>query len=160
MSSHGRAVYGSRFTAKRALAYNMVERMLRNYDDIADAVREARAGRKRTSGISGGNRAQISDPTAQTAITNITPLSCVELPNGYKVFQPEKWLSIIARAYREFPQTEARAMRHFYTGKTAVWTAVMYSIDESTVYRIRADFRQYLVELACQYGLVKVAPAE
>lgn len=160
MSKHGRAVYGSRFTAQRAYAYNMAERILRNYDALIDAVREVRSTRKHSSISGGGGKAYISDPTAQTAITNLTPLAVAELPDGYKVRQPERWISIIARAYREFPKNESEAIRLLYTGKTAVWTGIMFGLDESTVYRIRSDFRQYVVELACQYGLVRVAPAE
>lgn len=160
MSKQSRAVYGSRFSAQRALAYNTVERMLKRYDEIVLAVNDARADSKRSQITGGSGTAHISDPTAATAIRHLTPLAIVELIDGCKVHKPETWLAIINRAYRDFPPIESRAMRHFYSGKTATWTAVTFGMDESTVYRIRADFRQYLVELACQYDLVRVAPAE
>ena len=141
----------------RAMAYQRVETMLRNQTAIERAVAEARAEQR--SGRSGGGssgHAFVSDPTAQQAVTASIPLRSVTLDNGYVVRDPERWLGIVHYLYTHFPAADAAAMRFFYSGHSAVETAVKREISERSVYNIREDFRAMGVELACQYGMVNV----
>jgi hypothetical protein len=58
--------------------------------------------------------------------------------------------------YDECPAIEKKAMLYFYGGHSAVDTALEIGMDESTVYRIRSEFRHMMTEIACQFGLVYV----
>ena len=140
-------------------AYRLVERFLRNQRVIERAVKEARMQSGGHSGGSSGH-AYISDPTAQQAARLATELQAVTLDNGLVVRLPERWLKIVQHLYRECPATESRAMRYYYSGHNAIETGVYCAMDESTVYRIRQEFRHMATELACQCGLVRVASAE
>lgn len=140
-------------------AYRLVERVLRNQRGIERAVKEARMQSGGHSGGSSGH-AYISDPTAQQAVRLATELQAVTLDNGLVVRLPERWLKIVQHLYRECPATESRAMRYYYSGHNAIETGVYCAMDESTVYRIRQEFRHMATELACQCGLVRVASAE
>lgn len=143
----------------RDKAYRLVEKILRNQRSIERAVKEARM---QSGGHSGGGsgHAYISDPTAQQAVRLATELQAVTLDNGWTVRLPERWLKIVQHLYRECPATESRAMRYYYSGHSAVETGVYCAMDESTVYRIRQEFRHMATELACQLGLVRVASVE
>ena len=140
-------------------AYRLVERVLRNQRGIERAVKEARM---QSGGHSGGcsGHVYISAPTAQQAVRLATELQAVTLDNGWTVRLPERWLKIVQHLYRECPATESRAMHYYYSGHSAIETGVYCAMDESTVYRIRQEFRHMATELACQCGLVRVASAE
>ena len=62
--------------------------------------------------------------------------------------------------YAECPATESNAMRYYYNGHNAVETARYCAMDESTISRIRQEFRHMATEMACQYGLVRVVSVE
>lgn len=102
----------------------------------------------------------MSDPTAQQAVRLATELKAVTLDNGWTLRWPERWLRVIGCAYDNCYPYEARAMRYYYDGHTAVMTGEQYGMDQSTVYRIRAEFLHLATELACQYGLVRVVSDE
>ena len=136
-------------------AYRLVERVLRNQRSIERAVKEARLQPRGHSGGSAGH-AFVSDPTAQQAVRLATELKVVTLDDGWTLRMPERWLTIVNHLYAECPATESNAMRYYYSGHTAVETGLHCAMDESTVYRIRQEFRHMATELACQYGLVRV----
>ena len=143
----------------RNKAYRLVEKVLRNQRGIERAVKEARL---QPGGHSGGcaGHAFVSDPTAQQAVRLATELSVVTLDDGWTLRMPERWLTIVNHLYAECPATESNAMRYYYGGHNAVETGAHCAMDESTVYRIRQEFRHMATELACQYGLVRVVSDE
>lgn len=143
----------------RNKAYRLVEKVLRNQHGIERAVKEARL---QPGGHSGGcaGHAFVSDPTAQQAVRLATELRAVTLDDGWTLRSPERWLTIVNHLYAECPATESNAMRYYYSGHNAVETGAHCAMDESTVYRIRQEFRHMATELACQYGLVRVVNAE
>ncbi len=143
----------------RNKAYRLVEKVLRNQRGIERAVKEARL---QPGGHSGGcaGHAFVSDPTAQQAVRLATELKAVTLDDGWTLRSPERWLKVVKCAYENCYPYEARAMRYYYDGHTAVRTGEQYGMDQSTVYRIRAEFLHLATELACQYGLVRVVSDE
>lgn len=134
--------------------------MLQREGEIELAVKEARmqAGSQHSTG--GGGHTYISDPTAQTAVRLATDLAAVTLDDGWTVRRPEQWLRIVRYLYSECPSAESKAMRYYYRGHSALETGMQYFMDESTVYRIKSEFKHMATELACQYGLVRVASAD
>lgn len=144
----------------RDRAYRTVEKVLQREGEIEIAVKEARlqAGSRTRTG--GGGHTYISDPTAQTAVRLATDLAAVTLDDGWTVRRPEQWLRIVRYLYSECPSAESKAMRYYYRGHSALSTSMRFHMDESTVYRIKSEFRHMATELACQYGLVRVASAE
>lgn len=140
----------------RRNAYRIVEKILRSQQAIELAVAEARAmkGGGHTGGSTG--HAFVSDPTAQQAVRMVSELAAVTMDDGWVVRSPEKWLRVVHHLYDECPATESKAMRYYYGGHSAVETGLYCAMDESTVYRIRQEFRHMATELACQYGLVRV----
>jgi len=136
-------------------AYRLVERVLRNQRSIERAVKEARLQPGGHSGGSAGH-AFVSDPTAQQAVRLATELRAVTLDDGWTLRRPEMWLRVVRHLYDECPATESNAMRYYYSGHNAIETGLHCAMDESTVYRIRQEFRHMATELACQYGLVRV----
>ena len=136
-------------------AYRLVERVLRNQRGIERAVKEARLQPGGHSGGSAGH-AFVSDPTAQQAVRLATELKAVTLEDGWTLRRPEAWVKLVHYLYKECPATESKAMRYYYSGHNAIETGLYCAMDESTVYRIRQEFRHMATELACQYGLVRV----
>ena len=143
----------------RKNAYKFVGKILSNQHSIERAVKEARLQPGGHSG-GGGGHAFVSDPTAQQAVRLATELKAVTLDDGWILRWPERWWKVVKCAYENCYHYEARAMRYYYDGHTAVRTGEQYGMDQSTVYRIRAEFLHLATELACQYGLVRVVSDE
>lgn len=143
----------------RIKAYSIVDRMFRNQRSIETAVLEARSGDRASCNARGGGSGtpHISDPTAREAIANIMPISAVQLPNGYTVRDPETWLKVIHYVYSEMAEPDRKVVQMFYSGKSAIAVSIECHVYESTVYRLRSECRHMATELACQYGLVRVA---
>ena len=142
----------------RVKAYSIVDRMFRNQRAIEIAVAEKRCGNRSFGARGGGSGTpHISDPTAREAIANIMPISAVELPNGYTVRDPETWLKVIHYVYSEMAEPDRTVVQMFYSGKSAIAVSIECHVYESTVYRLRSECRHMATELACQYGLVRVA---
>lgn len=142
---------------KRTKAYSIVERMFRNLREIENAVLEKRSGHGTSCRAGGSGNPYISDPTAREAIENIMPIQSVELPNGAIIRDPETWIKLIHYVYNEMSESERKIMQLFYSGKSAIAVSIECNVYESTVYRIRSECRHMGTELACQYGLVRVA---
>lgn len=141
---------------KRVKAYGIVEFMLRNQKEIEFAVYERRHGKMSHGKTGGSGKAFISDPTAKEAIDNVTPLPAVELPNGSVVREPEKWIKVMHFVYGAMDPIERKIMQMFYSGKSVIAVSIECHVDESTVYRVRGEYRHRATEAACQEGLVKV----
>lgn len=143
----------------RIKAYGIVDKMFRNQHEIELAVAERRCGQSRSPGSRGGGSGtpHISDPTAREAIENIMPIPSVELSNGYTVREPERWLQVIHFVYSEMSDGDRKIVQMFYSGKSAIAVSIECHVYESTVYRLRSECRHMATELACQYGLVRVA---
>lgn len=140
----------------RKSAYKLVGKILYNERNIELAIKEARMRTTGHTGGAAGGHAYVSDPTAQTAVRLVSALKSVTLDDGWVVRQPERWMRVVKCAYASCYPYEAKAMRYYYGGHSAVSTGERFGMDESTVYRIRNEFLHLATELACQIDLVRV----
>jgi len=132
-----------------------VEKMLRRWPDIEDAVKEAKTSHGGHSGGAGHSR--ISDPTACTAIRRVEELRKIRLSNGYEVIYPERWLKSFTTAMRQGDSLVRRVMiRRYKLGESYIKTAVDLSISERTYYSLVEDTKTRVALVAVQLGLIKV----
>lgn len=141
--------------SSRDKAYNLVRAVLRAENDIKLAVLEAKTSQKR--GASGGvGRAFVSDPTAQTAERHLTELPAVTV-GRWRLRQPEAWLRVIALAYENAKGHEREIVKRYYAGeKIAEMESNGCGYTMRSIYVFIHNFENLAVEIACQYGLVKV----
>jgi hypothetical protein len=142
----------------RAKGYKLISFVFKHESAIRIAVLEARNTSRKVEG--GGHTAgNVSDPTGQTAIRNVTPLEFVTI-DGERVLYPEKWLEVIDLTYANTRDEEKNVMRMYHKGYTAESIEAMgVGYQARTVYYILSSFRQLAAEIACQMGLIKVVAA-
>lgn len=143
----------------RKRAYKRVEWMLYRWKKLEQAVFEARNDRPREQVAAGVSINRISDPTASTAIGNITSLKAV-IVDDEVVRNPEKWLQLINMIYNQCSEIERKIFVRRYIDKakpTRIATD-LYMAD-TTYFDIVNGIKSYAVELALQNGLVKIYEA-
>ena len=141
--------------SSRNKAYNLVRAVLRAENDIKLAVLEAKTLQKR--GASGGvGRAFVSDPTAQAAERHLTELPAVTV-GRWRLRQPETWLRVISLAYENAKGHEREMVKRYYAGeRISEMESNGCGYAKSSLYVFIRNFENLAVEIACQYGLVKV----
>lgn len=142
--------------SKRSRAYAVVRSIFKLEREIRLAVIEAKTAQKKDlSG--GGGHAFISDPTAGQAARLMTEVKLVTMEDGKKIYRPEVWLRVINLTYKLTPDKEGDIMRRYYAGeKFASMSTEGCGYELPSLYVFRRSFENLAVEIACQFGLVKV----
>lgn len=139
-----------------------VENKFFNYQKIKDAIIDARAEQDSKGGFTGGDNghSRVSDPTAIAALKHITPLHYVTIKDGLwdiKVYNPEKWISIIEYCFGIYHETLTGklAERRYLKSETPEFTMGEMGINsKSTYYAWRDDFATMAVMLAVAEGII------
>lgn len=134
-----------------------VDFMFYHEADIKKAVRERRMDSGHTGKATAGKSGYISDPTAQEAIRNVTPIKSIWVKDT-KVLHPEKWLYVIRATYEHLDNIQSKVARSRYHGENYQDTCIKLCISSSTYARIMAETRMYAAACAAQFGLVKIVP--
>jgi hypothetical protein len=142
--------------SKRSRAYAVVRSIFKLEREIRLAVIEAKTAQKKDL-TGGGGHAFISDPTAGQAARLMTEVKMIKMEDGKTVYRPEAWLKVINLTYKLTPDKEADIMRRHYAGER--FTSISedgcgYALP--SLYVFRTSFENLAVEIACQFGLVKV----
>ena len=134
------------------------EFMMRNERKIRQAVEEARASKKGSTGRTPTGHAYISDPTAGEAIRNAEELHFVEIEGGGRVEWPERWLRVIdaVRAWCEPDAIRVEILRRRYSGESYIITCTAIHISERRYHDILFQLRSYALQCAAQMQVVKV----
>ena len=132
----------------------IVEWHLFREKEIRRAVMEARLDSAST-GNSSSN--VISNPTENTALHNIAPLTKVVLSDGSEVFRPEEWLITIKRIYGNLDCEQRALAESRYRNKRQYFKDCQRGyISKSKYYAMLDRIRSHAVVVAVQAGLVKV----
>ncbi len=148
------------------VAQKLVEKRLGQYALIKKAVADCRAD-KNFNGKSGGKgKAYISDPTANTAISNVTPLACIVIEinkKSTKIKYPEKWLELGKAVFEHFANTNnininvKRLLYYkFIKHKNYNFICTKLGISKSKYYKELDKILWFGISYACQIGLMKV----
>lgn len=141
---------------RRKKAYKFVKRVFESEQLIKLAVTEAKtAERKDLCG--GGGNSYRSDPTAGKTMRALTPVPIVRI-DDWQLRRPEDWLKVIALTYANTRELERDIMRKYYSGYkiSELANKERCGYAESTLFAILDRFQQLAVEIACQFGLIRV----
>ncbi|MBR3459146.1 MAG: hypothetical protein IKH16_13495 [Selenomonadaceae bacterium] len=122
-----------------------------NEKQIREAVLDAR-NRPRMPEQNGSG---IGDPTASTAIRNVTPLRGVTV-KGELLEWPEDWLRVVDATYAWCDNDRLIVARDRYSGVDYRLTCAKITISGKTYYNFLDDVRVYASLCAAQLGLIKV----
>lgn len=147
----------SKEETRRKKAYKLVKKVFKSERLIKLAVVEAKTAERREMCGGGGGNSYRSDSTAGKTIRVLSPVPVVRI-DDWQLKRPEDWLRVIALTYANTRELERQIMRKYYSG---------YGIEElaakencgyapSTLYAILDRFQQLAVEIACQFGLIRV----
>jgi len=141
---------------ERKRAYKRIEWMFRHWRKLERAVLEAREDRPRNQNIGGGHGGYVSDPTASTAIRNITPIKFVEVDDEL-VRQPERWLSLMEHVYSQCSDVEKQVFhKRYFERVNPTRTAIDLYMAETTYFDLLNGIKSYAVEVALQDGLITI----
>lgn len=142
--------------SKRKKAYDLVKHVFRNEELIKLAVLEAKT-REHKEMCGGGGTSYKSDPTAGKSIRALTDVPVVRV-DDWLLRRPEDWLRVIQLTYANTKDLERSIMRKYYSGYRIAEIARNEDCGyaESTLYSILDNFQQLAVEIACQFGLIRV----
>ena len=149
----------ARLLTKRDKAYSIVDNIFKAEKAIKLAVIEAKTA-ERKDFCGGGGQSYKSDPTAGKTVRLMTSVSLIKLDN-WIIHRPEDWLKVIALTYANTRERDREIMRRYFVGGEKI--SAIYSqgcgYEEPTLYAMLKNFKQLAVEIACQYGLVRVVDA-
>ena len=128
-------------------------------DEIKNAVfwrrQEMKKRRFNLEGIK--PRGVPSDPTANEAIMNATPLKAVDVRNGV-VFRPEAWIEAITSITSRLNKDEmAFFSAVFQNQKSPEAICDLFSMSRGTFFRRRDDYITLCAIAAAERGLIKIA---
>lgn len=128
-----------------------------NEKKIEKAVYNARVDNPRPEKVIGDPN-KISDPTAQSALHNLTPLSFVYI--GSNILKlPELWLAVISRTYnwcKRQSELHFQAVRKKYLGEHYLRICRELNISQPTLHNKINIARQYAALQAAQFHLIYV----
>lgn len=132
-----------------------IEMIFFNYQQIIDAVNDIRAEQAKSK--EGGSG--ISDPTANTAISSISPIRFVEIKDGNyirRIYNPEVWVKIVDYTFSVFGERlEAElARRRYFANEKPDYTADCMRIGQRTYYDWRNDFITQAALMAASENLL------
>lgn len=105
-----------------------------------------------------GDPNKISDPTAQTALNNLTPLSLVII-GGEILRLPELWLEVINKTYnwcKRQSNLHFQAVKRKYLGTHYFKICRELHISHTTLYELVKKARMYAALQAAQFRLIYV----
>ena len=127
--------------------------------EIREAVFRARSKTTLSGTFRLVNAGGIPDPTAIEAVRNLTPLKSVILNDGEKIENPERWLEVIEKTYKNCAtQKDCRleVARRRYKREDYRKTCEDLNISDSTRRRLLELVKMYAALQAVQLGLIKV----
>jgi hypothetical protein len=145
---------------RRKKSYKFVKKIFANEQLIKLAVVEAKTAERREMCGGGGGNSYRSDITAGKTIRILTPVPIVRI-DDWLLRRPEDWLKVIALTYANTRELEREVMRKYYNGYKISELANEASphycgYAESTLFAILDRFQSLAVEIACQFGLIRV----
>ena len=141
--------------SRRKKSYSLVKAIFRAEGAIKDAVIEYKTARKKDMN-GGGGTAFVSDPTAGQAMRELEECPAVKLEN-WTVYRPQDWLRVIRLTYANTKLQERELMRRYFNGESISELASgNCGYEEPTLYVISRNFVALGVEIACQFGLIRV----
>jgi len=151
----------ARRLTRRKKAYDIVKHIFSAEKAIRLAVIEAKTADKKGDMCGGsGGVSYKSDPTAGKSIRQLTKVPFVRV-DDWLIRRPEDWLMVISLTYANTRDLEREIMRKYYSGyKIAEIATGDCGYAESTLYAILDSFQQLAVEIACQFGLIRVVDVE
>lgn len=144
-------------------AEEYTEALLFARKSIVDAVKSARA-QQRAERLEFLMRTNTFDPTAASAVKDLTPLPlvyCCHLGQTFLVYKPEKWLKVMKEAFLLYRQRFASrayiTIQHRYIREWGIKKILAReNISKMTYQNRRSDFLQGAVLLAAQAGLIEI----
>ena len=136
-----------------------IEEMFRREKELRETVLERKLGGGGRTGGAPTGHSYVSDPTAVGALRLAAKLNSVALFNGYIVYQPEAWLSVIDAVKTWCGRDELRSeiyRRRYKLGesyKTSCWDL---HISSSTYHFLLVEIRNYALACAAQAQVVRV----
>lgn len=127
-----------------------------NYWGIKIAVSQRRADMyRRSNNPTGGiNDNHISDPTAQAALQNLTPIPSV-IFDGRVIVHPERWIYVIDTVMDQLPKTEKKIIKdNFWSKKGWKYVTTMDLISKETFYRKRDHVVSLVAIAAAEKDLI------
>lgn len=135
-----------------------IDFMFYNEGKIKRAVRVKRLDTGTHKGkASAGRSGYISDPTAATALRELTPVRIVYV-DTHKIVNPEKWLRVISATYDHLSELQAKIIRARYRGENYQQTCDTLHISHATYSRTLHETRMFAAAIAAQFGLVEIVP--
>lgn len=146
----------ARRMTRRKKAYDIVKHIFAAEQAIKLAVIEAKTAERRELCGGSGGVSRKSDPTAGKSIRQLTKVPVIRI-DDWLVRRPEDWLMVIELTYANTRELERGIMRKYYSGyKISEIANSDCGYSDSTLYAILDRFQQLAVEIACQFGLVRV----
>lgn len=144
---------------KREKAYSLVKRIFYAEKDIKLAVLEAKTA-KRKEVCGGGGQSFKPDPTAGETVRHLSDVPVIRI-DGWLIHRPEDWLKVISNTYDVTAEFERGIMdRYFRKGETIdAMTSRGCGCSRSSAFNTLDNFIGTGVEIACQFGLVRVVDA-
>lgn len=148
-------------------ALKLIEKRLSQYELIKKAVADCRADHNYNGKSGGKGKAFISDPTANEAVSNITPLNSVviEIDNKIiKIKKPEKWLELARAVFEHFSKhcsCSSKSIKmilyyKFIRHKNYNFICTKLEISKNKYYKELDKILWFALSYACQIGLIKV----
>ena len=127
--------------------------------ELREAILQLRLDSGHSNAIKIVNGNGMTDPTANQAVKNLTPLPFVEIRGGHTIKKPESWLIVIDKTYSWCKlQKDCRyeIARRRYNGEDYRKTCHELNISNSTRRRLLELVQMYAALQAVQLGLIQV----
>ena len=140
------------------IVYHNIEERFKQYREIKQAIKNCRQDRCVPHWFISGH-AKISDPTANAAIANLTPLKAVNIGTT-RVEKPEMWINLYDAVKAHFDDSNkiiSRYMDMMYLqniSRNRICNDLYIGV--TTYYRYRNEIVVYATMVACQFGLAKI----
>ena len=132
--------------------YKKIDFVFYNEDRIRQAIEDERSNCGYTPGRNGSG---VGDPTASTAIKNMTPLRLVHF-GTFELEWPEHWMEVIDKTKLWAPSDVLIVAVDFYANTPRDVTMAKLIISSATYYRLLDRFVEHAALVAIQLGLIKI----
>ena len=132
-----------------------IEFVFYNEREIREAISEAREDIK-TPELRNGSG--LPDPTASTAIRNLSPVMSVKV-GGVELKKPESWLTVVEKTYKWCKRQGAKyyeVARRRYAGEYFAKTCANTGLSISRLYEVLEKIRNYAAIQAAYLQLIYV----
>ena len=127
--------------------------------DIREAVTQARLSVGNGNGMVAANKNGFSDPTANQAVKNLSPLEKVTIRGEHVIQKPEKWLEVIEKTYswcKKQKDNRFEVAKRRYEGEDYRKTCRELNLSNSTRRRLLEYVQIYATLQAVQLGLIQI----